>query len=111
MFGPNARFIHRVKTTGTRCRGGLEAQNAIVGVLVTPAGCEFVQLAFEVSHKHALLPEKQSRDNEANPLPAPRWSVTENVLGAGVTQIVDFTPLIAPGSEVDPIVYPKGLLL
>ena len=63
---------------------------------------------FEVSHEHALLPGKQSRHNEANPLPAPRRSVTEDVLGTGVAQIVNFTPFIAPGSDVDSIVIQKA---
>jgi hypothetical protein len=53
-----------------------------VNVLVTPASGKFVQLAFEVGYKHALLPGES--DDEANPLSTPRWSVTENVLDAYV---------------------------
>jgi hypothetical protein len=35
----------------------------------------FVQLAFEVGHKHTLLPGKQSQHNQAYLLPAPRMTV------------------------------------
>jgi hypothetical protein len=77
-------------------------------MLVSPAGSELVQLAFEVGHEHALLPGKQSRHNEANPLPAPRGSVTENVLGTSVPKILDFTPLIAPGSDVDAVIIQEA---
>src|SRR6202049_5127241 len=101
------QFIQRIETTGTRCRGGLEAQNFIVAIFVSPSCGEFVQVPFEVSHEHALLPGEQSRDNEANPLPAPRRSVTENVLGTGVAKIVNFTAFIAPASDVDAVVVQK----
>ena len=47
MLCPNAQFIQRVKTTGTRCGGGLEAQNFIVAILVSPSRGEFVVLVLE----------------------------------------------------------------
>ena len=108
VLSPNTQFIERIKTTGTRCRSGLEAQNLVVTIFVSPPCGQFVQLPFEVGHKHALFPGKERRHNETNPLPAPRRSVTENVLGTGVPQVMNFTPFIAPGSNVDPFVVQKA---
>jgi hypothetical protein len=52
------KFLQRVKAARTGRRRGFEAQNAIVGVLVSPASGEFVQLAFEVGHKHRFVSRK-----------------------------------------------------
>src|SRR5208337_2509484 len=88
----------------TGSRGGLKSKDSVVSIFLTPPGGELVQLTLKIGHEHALLPGKQRRQNEADPLPAPSWRVTQHVLGAGVPQIVDFTVFVAPSSNVDPIV-------
>src|SRR6266481_4863421 len=42
---PKPQFTHRIKTAGTGCRAGLESQNFVMAILVTPAGGELVQLS------------------------------------------------------------------
>ena len=85
-----------------RTREGLASARAKGRLLGGPKGAALPPLV------HALFPGKQRRHNETNPLPAPRRSVTENVLGTGVSEIVNFTPHIAPGSDIDPIVIEKA---
>src|SRR6266446_6566465 len=104
MVSPKPQFRHRVKTTRTSSRGGLKSKDFVVSILLTPPGGELVQLALQIGHEHALLPGKQSGQNEADSLPAPSGCVTQHVLGAGVPQIMNFTAFVAPSSNVDAII-------
>ena len=79
-----------------------------MSIFLTLPGSELVQLALQIGHEHALLPGKQSRQNKADPLPAPSRGVTQHVLGAGVPQITNFTVFVAPCSNVNPIILEQA---
>src|SRR5271166_317681 len=104
VLGPKPQFRHRVKTTRTGSRGGLKSKNFVVSIFLAPPGGELVQLALQIGHEHALLPGKQSWQNEADSLPASGRCVAQHVLWAGVPQIMNFTVFVAPRSNIDPII-------
>jgi hypothetical protein len=50
-----------------------------MGILLAPAGAEFIELALQVGHEYALAPGKERWNNETDLLPASGWSLTEDV--------------------------------
>ena len=93
VFGANPYFFHWIETTRPAGSGGLETEDPIMGILVTPAGAEFIELALQVGHEYALAPGKKRWNNETDPLPASGWSITEDVFRTCVPQIVGFPAL------------------
>jgi hypothetical protein len=75
-----------------------------MGILVAPAGTEFVELALKIGDAYALAPGKERWNNETDALPASGRSITEDVLRASVPQVVRFTGFVRPGSHINSIV-------
>ena len=63
-----------------------------MGILLAPAGAEFIELALQVGHEYALAPGKERWNNETDLLPASGWSLTEDVFRTWVPEIVPQAP-------------------
>jgi hypothetical protein len=63
-----------------------------MGILLAPAGAEFIELALQVGHEYALAPGKERWNNETDLLPASGWSITEDVFRTWVPEIVPQAP-------------------
>jgi hypothetical protein len=57
-----------------------------MGILLAPAGAEFIELALQVGHEYALAPGKERWNNETDLLPASGWSLTEDVFRTWVPE-------------------------
>ncbi|MCY1538852.1 hypothetical protein D9M68_744140 [compost metagenome] len=62
-LGAQADFLQRIPAHAAVGGGRLEAQHAVAGVLLSPAGGQRPQLALEVGDHSAVLPRQQGRDH------------------------------------------------
>ena len=108
VFGIDAQFGQWIEATRTGGGCRLEAEDFVVGVLLAPTGGELVELAFEVSDKHAFGPRKQGWDNQPNTFAAARGRVTQDMFGAVVPEVTDRSMFVAPGAHVDAVVFEQA---
>jgi hypothetical protein len=79
-----------------------------VGVFLAPTGGQLVQLAFEISNKHAFGPRKQGWHNQPNTFAAPGGGVTQDMFGSVVPEVTDRSTFVAPSAHVHAVVIEEA---